>query len=550
MPVVTFRRPDICRVIGQDVPMDELTERMPMMGGDLDAVEGEDITIEWFPDRPDLLMLEGTGRALRGFLGKGDAAPSYEVQPARTELRVDESVAAVRPHAALCFVRGVPFDEDYVKLVVDAQEKITLAPGRRRKKIAVGIHDARALEGPFTYTCVGRDEKPFEPLQWDGPLTPSEIVERHPKGQEFGHLLPSDRFPVFLDGEGEVLSMPPVINAARTTVTTATKDLLIDVTGTDAQAVRRTVALLASGFAERGGTIEAVTVHDAGGRWDCPDLRPTEHVLHADDVRRLLGIALEGDDLAAALRRMGHDAEPYENKVLVRTPAWRFDILHPVDLMEDVAIGYGFENFQGTLPATMTFGGALAHQDTEEALRDLLVGHGIHEARTLTLTDPSAQWSWWGQESQPAVRLRNPVVEDQTILRQRLVPSLLQVLAANRHRSLPQRLFELGYVVVEEDGSWRNRMRLGVVECAAKTGFSEAKGLAEAVARDMGVETTLEAADEPGFIAGRQGALVVAGHRVGHFGELHPETVVRFRLGAATTALELDVEALARARRA
>ncbi len=514
-----------------------------MIGGDLDKVDGEAITIEWFPDRPDLLTLEGTGRAMRAFLGADRGMPSYDVAPAQTTLTVDDSVAAVRPYAALCFVRGVPIDEDYVQTIIDAQEKFTLAPGRKRRKIAIGVHDGAGIQGPFTYTCVGPDDKPFEPLAWEGVLTPQEIMAQHPKGQEYAHLLPDGQFPVFLDGKGDVLSLPPVINAAKTTVTAQTTDLLLDVTGTDPATVKATIALLATGFAERGGRIEAVTIHDASGTWDSPDLSTAEHVIHADDVRKLLGLEMSGDEIALALRRMGHDAEAFENKILIQVPAWRFDILHSVDLMEDVAIGYGFENFPGTLPTKGSFGGALAHQDTEERLRTLLLGLGWSEARTLTLSNDADQWTHWGAEPQAAVTVRNAVLEEQTLLRQRIVPGLLGVLAANRHRPLPQRIFELGYVVLEREGAWRNTMRLAIVETAAKTGFSEAKGLAEALVRDMGLDATLVPAQEPGFIPGRQGAIQVGDHVVGHFGELHPDTIVAFGLGAGTIALEVDVEA-------
>lgn len=542
MPVVTFSRPDLCRLVGRDVPMEELTERMPMMGGDLDRVEGEEITIEWFPDRPDLLTPEGTGRALRAFLGVAPGMPTYEVQRPRTELRVDPSVAAVRPHAALCFVRNVPLDDDSVQAVVDAQEKLTLAPGRKRRKIAIGVHDAAGLEGPFTYTCVGPDEKPFVPLAWEGgPLTPAEVMEKHPKGREYGHLLPEGRYPVFLDGAGEVLSLPPVINAARTTVTAATRDLLLDVTGTDAASVRRTIALLATGFAERGGTIEAVTVHDESGAWTSPDLRPTERVLETEEAVRLLGKDLSGAEVAAALERMGHRAEDYENRVLVQTPAWRYDILHPIDLVEDVAIGHGFENFAGEQPRVLTWGTPLPAQAVEARARTALLGHGWSEARTLTLSSAEEQWTKWGAGPAAAVTVRNPVLEDRTLLRQRIVPGLLQVLAANRHRPLPQRIFEVGQVVVQDGGAWRNRLHVGAVEQAAKTGFSDVKALVESLVRDLRLDAMLEPAEPAGFIAGRAGRIAVDGREVGHFGELHPDTIVAFGLGAATVALELDL---------
>lgn len=548
MPVVTFRRADLCRVIGRDVPLATLAERMPMLGGDLDKADAaaDAITIEWFPNRPDLLVLEGTGRALRAFLDVKPGLPKYKVEKARTELRVDASVAKVRPYAALCFVRGVPFDDAYVQAVVDAQEKLTFSPGRKRRKVAIGIHDAKGLKGPFTYTTVGPEEKPFVPLAWDRRAAPREILAQHPKGQEYGHLLggAGGRVPVFLDGSGEVVSMPPVINAQRTAVTATTRDVLVDVTGTDLKAVRQTVALLATCLAERGGTIEAVTVNDASGTWTCPDLRPSEHVLHTDDVAALLGLEWSGDQVAAALRRLGHDAEAFDNKVQVHAGAWRQDLLHPVDLLEDVGIGHGFDRFPGELPQAATFGGKLPHQGLEDRLRAVLTGLGWLEARTLTLSDAAAQWTKWGEAAQPAVRLLNPVVEDQTLLRTRLLPSLVHVLAQNRHRSLPHRLFEVGYVVTREGGAWRNRLRLAGLEVSSKAGLSEAKGVVEAIVRDARLPLTLRAGSRPGFVPGRVGELVAQGRTVGHFGELHPDTVVAFGLAAPAFAFELDLEGL------
>jgi phenylalanyl-tRNA synthetase beta chain len=543
MPVVTFQRKDLCRLIGKDVPLAELAARMPLLGGDLDGTDGDAITIEWFPNRPDLLMLEGTGRALRAFLDVQPGLPTYKVAPAKTELKVDPAVQAVRPFAALCFVRGVPVDEAYVATLVEAQEKLTFSPGRKRRKIAIGVHDASGLAGPFTYTVVGPNDKPFVPLAETRKMTPAQILAEHPKGKEYAHLLPPGEVPVFLDGKGEVVSLPPVINAARTAVTARTRDLLLDVTGTDLKAVKQTIALLATGFAERGGAIEAVTVHDASGTWTCPDLRPSEHVLHTDDVTALLGLDWTGEQVARNLRRLGHGVDSYDNKVHVKVAAWRQDILHPVDLIEDVGIGHGFGNFPGSLPAAVTFGKPLAHQGLEDALRAGLTGQGYSEAKTLTLSNPGDQFTRLGHKPERAVTVANPVLEEQTILRRRLLPSLLRVLAANKHRSLPQRLFEVGQVVEPDAaGAWRNKVRLACVEASAKAGFADAKGLAQAILRDARLDATLEPANDPMFVAGRQGRILHKGKPVGSFGELHPDSVVAFGLAAPCIALELDLE--------
>jgi phenylalanyl-tRNA synthetase beta chain len=546
MPVVTFDARELRRILGQDVPTATLVERMPHLGGEVAGVEGDTIHMEWFPNRTDLLTLEGTGRAVRAFLGIKPGLTAYKVEKPRTELTVDPSVAAVRPFAALCFVRNVPFDDAYVKSVIDAQEKLTLSPGRKRRKIAIGIHDAKGTAGPFTYTVVGPRDKPFVALNESTPRTPADIVATHPKGKEYGHLLPPGRFPVFLDSKGDVLSLPPVINAQRTAVSAATRDVLVDVTGTDLPSVKATIALLATGFAERGGTIEGVTVHDASGTWTSPDLKPSERVLHVDDVSKLLGHAFSGEEAALCLRRLGHEATAFDTKVHVRSPAWRFDLFHPVDLIEDVAIGFGYERLPRTLPKAGTFGGKLPHQGLEDAARTALVGQGWHEAKTLTLSDPKAQWRNWGEADGRSVQLLNPVLEDQTVLRTKLVPSLLGVLATNRHRSLPQRLFEAGYVVLPDGkGGWPNRLHLAGAELSARANFSDAKGLVLALLRDLRLDAKVESDDRPGYIKGRQGKVVAGGKAVGHFGELHPDTIVNFGLGAPCIAFELDLAAFA-----
>ncbi|MHB8634813.1 MAG: phenylalanine--tRNA ligase subunit beta [Thermoplasmatota archaeon] len=540
MPVVTFRTAQLCRVIGASIPEATLAERMPMLGGDLERVEGGKITIEWFPNRPDLLTLEGTGRAMRAFLGVKPGLTEYPVREARTELTVAPAVAALRPYAGLCFVRGVPFDDDYVATVMDAQEKLTHSPGRRRKKIAIGIHDAAGLQGPFTYTAIGPGEKPFVALGDQEAKSPERILKEHPKGIEYGHLVP-DRFPALLDGQGNVLSLPPIVNAQRTAVTAQTRDVLVDVTGTDRQAVARMTALVATSLAERGGTIEAIRVRDASGTFTSPDLRPRERTLHIDDAKALLGLEWSAEEAAAALERMGHRAEPFGNQVLVHSPAWRFDLLHPVDLLEDLGIGHGFDRFPGTLPTAVTFGGALASQSLSDRVRQFFLGLGWSEAKTLTLSSDREQWESWGRRPEAAVRILNPVLEEQTLLRTRLAPSLLHVLSANRHRSLPQQLFEVGYVV---GPGWKNRLHVAAVELSAKAQFSGVQAVAQALVRDLEIPVRLTPGSEPGLVTGRQGAFEGPGGVVGHYGEVHPDTLVAFGLAAPAIVLDLDLSSL------
>lgn len=541
MPVATFQRSHLTHVVGKPLGMDELAKSLPLLGGEVDHVSGDTIAMEYFPNRPDLLVVEGAARALRSYLGLKPGLSTYPVAPAKAQLRVDASVQTMRPYAGLCFVRGVPVDDAYVAALVDAQEKLCLSMGRKRKKVAIGLHDASGISGPFTYTAAGPNEHAFVPLGDTRKQTPAEIVANHPKGQAYGGLLDGKHYPVFLDNDGQVLSMPPIINAARTAVTGKTRDILVDVTGTDAPSVRATLALLATCLAERGGRIEAVDVVDASGTWTCPQLAPAERIIHMDDVENLLG-PVDSEAAARALRKMGHDCDAYDTKLHVKSPAWRFDLMHDVDWIEDIAVGIGYDAFTPRLSQAQTVGGKLATQAIEDACRLCLVGQGWNEATTLTLTGTFQQATAWGDKPKPSVQLANPVLAQTTELRRRIVPSLLEVLAANRHRSLPQRLFEVGYVVDPIDNAWQNRLRVAGVECSARAGWSTVAGLLGVLGRDVGIAWQLVAKDLPGYVPGRAVVILQDGKQVGEAGELHPDTLVAFELSAPVVAFEIALE--------
>ncbi|MGQ9587372.1 MAG: phenylalanine--tRNA ligase subunit beta [Thermoplasmata archaeon] len=542
MPVINFSYSDLCELVGREVPREVIRERLPMLGSDLKSMDdsSDDLSFEFFPNRPDLFSVEGIARALRAFQGYEPGLKTYAVEESNVELLVDPTVKEVRPFIWSALVEGNEITDPLIRSMMDLQEKLHLTLGRNRKKVAIGIHDFRTVSPPFTYKAVLPDEISFVPLQGTRRMTPAEILKEHDKGRAYAFVLEGKkRYPMIVDDGGEVLSFPPIINGIVTAVTEETRDIFVDCTGTDINAVTYAVNILTTALAERGGRIRAVRIHQDGGVALAPDLKPREMILDAAYANWWNGTSLAGAQIAEALRKMGYGASQREESIGVLVPRYRADILHPVDLVEDVAIGYGFEKFGQALPRRATFGVEEQLIGFSNSVRAIMIGLGYFEVVTLSLSNPREQYAAMNlQENGTAIRVKNPVSEEHVLVRTSLLPSLMVILRKNKHRELPQRIFEVGDVVL----NGRNRKMLAGISIHARASFTEEKSLVQSVLSAVGLECSVFPAKHPSFIAGRCAEVSSRSERLGVFGELSPATIEAYELKYPVVAFEMDLE--------
>ncbi|HID74191.1 MAG TPA: phenylalanine--tRNA ligase subunit beta, partial [Thermoplasmata archaeon] len=264
MPAVKFTMEELRGLSGiHDVEDDALIDAISMIGADYQGFYDGVLEFEFFPDRPDLFSVEGVARALRHYLG-GEVR-HHPVSRGDIVMTADPTVRDVRPYVVGGVVRGVSLDGDAVLSLMSLQEKLHATIGRDRRKVAIGVHDLDRVVPPFTYTAIAPDSLSFVPLGHTEPMTPEEILRRHEKGLAYAHILEGvDRCPMILDSNGDVLSFPPVINGALTTVTTETRNVFIDCTGTSLGALRTALNIVATSLAERGGSIESIEVAPSG----------------------------------------------------------------------------------------------------------------------------------------------------------------------------------------------------------------------------------------------------------------------------------------------
>jgi phenylalanyl-tRNA synthetase beta chain len=259
MPSVEYDMGDLSHLLGRHLETDYLKEAIPMLGVGLDSIEDGKLTLEVFPNRPDMLNIEGFARALKGFLGVESGYREYAAEPSGITLYVDPSVDDVRPAVAAGVVLGVEMDDYTVKSIMDMQEKLHLTHGRNRMKVAIGIHDLDRVKPPFTYKAVDPDSVSFVPLEMTEKLTMRKILSRHPKGRDFAWTLEGkSKYPLFVDSRGDVLSFPPIINGELTKLTARTRNLFLDLTGSSQRAVDIALNIIAVALADRGGKLQTV----------------------------------------------------------------------------------------------------------------------------------------------------------------------------------------------------------------------------------------------------------------------------------------------------
>ena len=600
MPVINLDINDLNFLLRKDYPVDELVSRIPMIGADAGAPEGVCLPVEFFPDRPDMFSVEGAARALRYFLApdeelKGMPLPDYPVRDSGITMRVNPSVAGVRPFVVGAVIRNVTMTDPLIQSLMDHQEKLHLTIGRKRVKAAIGVHDLSRVNGPFTYTTASGDFS-FVPLTKDREMSLTQILRRHEKGVAYAHILEgTDTYPIILDRDQNVLSFPPIINGQLTSVEEDTTDIFIDVTGMELRPISLALNIISTAFAERGADIESMDItYDAGhpgfrdetdggerrergegndaedcggsdgaigranrrggdgGRgYDCdgrdvggmlttPDLEWRERNISVQNMNSLLNTSLSADEWVLPFKRMTLEAEPAGGgaNLRIRYPAYRADILHDWDIYEDAAVGYGYDRIRAVSPAVHSTGAPLPIVPLVRKFQRTLMGLGFSEVKTLTLT---GEREGYGNMDLPLpendILLHNPITEDHTRLRSSLIPSLLSILKANRHRDLPQRIMEPGIVV--EDG--RNHWKGAGVIIHPRAGFTEMKSIIQSILPAFGKEFTLSGGDHPSFIPGRC-ARIILDDAIGYFGELHPKVISAFSLEYPVLAFELTLE--------
>ena len=539
MPVVRISFDRFTKMVG--VTRREIIDRLPYVGLDIESVDAGSVRVEYSPNRPDFGTDFGIGRAMKGLLGKEVGLPKFPLSPSGVSVSVDKNLSRVRPYIASAVITGLRLDDEDIRQIISLQEDLHNGLGRRRKTVAIGLHDFKALRPPFFYRAVNSDFK-FVPLGGSKELTIARILSETPEGRTHGYALSgSKRYPVITDSKGVVLSFPPIINGDATMVTPKTSSMFIDVTSTERKAGDDVMAVMATTLAEAGGRLETVQIGYPAGRRTTPDLTPVELPLDSELVRKVLGLDLDRREITRSLAKSRLGVRG--NKVL--GPRYRIDLLHPVDVAEEVALGHGVDRIRPLYPPSKQPGSFDRFEEFLDSVSTVMAGSGMIELMTFELTDERSLYSMFQRPSLAKVTVQNPKSTDHSILRDALVPCLMASLAVNVKSDYPQRVFEIGRVYSRSRDRVSESWRLGCLIAHSQASFTEAKMHLESLLRTLtGRELPTPGSSHWAFAPGRCAAVVAGRQAIGQVGEVKPEAIVAFGLGVAVSGFEIDLSVL------
>ena len=507
-------------------------------------------------NRPDIWNIEGLTRALRGFLGIEEGLKPYAVGKPIVEVHVDPELRNIRPFIGCSIVKDVKLNDTIIRGLMHLQDKLDQTYGRNRQRTSIGLYDFSLITQPLYYGVAKPTEVSFVPLSFGEKMNLVEILERHPKGIEYGHIVKKHKvYPILKDSKQKVLSFPPIINSNDLgKVTEETKHVLVEVTGTAHETVLNTLKIVTLSLIDRGGKAHSATIHypHENIKVVTPKLDTWLMELDIEYVNKVLGLKLTAKQIAGLLakakfgiEKLGHD------KVSVQIPCYRIDVMHPIDLVEDIAIAYGYNKIKPLWRKLPTTGGVNPKQSLLNIARELMIGLGFQEVLTYTMANPENLFAKMNCRKARIVEVANPKVQTFTCLRNWLLPSLMEFLSNNLHVEYPQKIFELGIVTLldeKRETKTRDEDRLAAVISHANASFSEIKSALDAFFLNLDLKWQIKETKHPSFINGRVGKAIVNGKNVGVIGEIHPKVLEAWKLENPAAAFEINMETMMHAK--
>lgn len=551
MPTVEFDKDAFEQFVGKKLSLEQLKDRISYLGTDLESIEGNTICVEIFPNRPDMLSLQGFARAFSSFIGHKTGLLEYKAKKSGHKVIVDKSVG-MRPYTACAIVKNITFTDQRIKEIMQMQEKLATTHGRNRKKSAYGVYPIDNVTFPIRYTTKDPEKVMFQPLGFAKKMPAIETERTHPTGKKYKDIADSwkkqgyKNYPFFIDAKDNVMCMLPYTNSHDTgKVELGTKEVFIECTGTDFQNVHFALNIFVAMFADMGGEIYSLEIEYPDKTITTPDLSPKEMELDVLGINTLLGLELSEKEAKTLLERMGFGHKG--KKVLI--PPYRADILHQVDLAEDISIAYGFENFKETIPKVAT----IARESRKEVLKgkiaDALVGLGMQEASTYHLSSEDHQTTKMNSKAAP-IMLANAISLDYNALRSQLLPSLVDVLSRNTRHEYPQKIFTLGNVFLKdpkEDTGVGEKSMLAIALSSEQAAYTDIRQVVEYLLRAFGFsQWKIKEHEHPSFISGRCASILFEEEQIAVCGEISPLVLKNWGLEMPVCAAEIDVDLLFR----
>jgi len=548
MPTIEVNYEDLLSLIGKHIPLDELRDKAILYAkGEIEEIDGLTLKIDLKDtNRPDLWSAEGIARDIAGRYGK-PGLPVYTVKKPGIVLNIDPKVKKIRPRIVCAVVRNLKINDNILSQMIQLQEKISLTFGRNRMEVAIGVYDMQKIKPPIKYTTVKPDGIRFTPLEFKQKLTPREILHKHPKGKEFKHLLEGcSEYPILIDSAGEVLSMPPIINSNYTgKVTQNTRNVFVECTGFDFRYLIPALNVIVTALADRGGEPEAVENVYQREKVITPDLTPKKTTLHQGFVNKLSGLKLSTKNICRLLEQARYKTKPRGNVIDLLYPAYRQDIMHERDIIEDILISYGYDRIEPVIPKLAVTGKPNTIERFSDSAASIMTGLGCQEILSYVLTNKKNLFEKMKLPESPVVEIKNIISSNWCVFRNSLLPCLMEFLSRNKNREYPQKIFEIGDIILideKKETKTRDIRKLAFAMSNTSVGYEDVSSMLDALLSNLGLEYILKPSDHPSFIKNRTAAVFAEEKKIGIIGEIHPVVLNKWNLEKPVVGFELDLQ--------
>ena len=539
MPVVALYFSRLQKLVGK-VSKKQISDSLPFLGLDIESEDDKRIRVEYSPNRPDYSTDFGIAIGLQGLLGIKTGAMKLKIKKSKTySITVKPTVSKIRPFVTGIVAKNGKIDDEIIDQLIQMQEDLHMGIGRKRKKSSIGIHDLDKISFPLTYTTTDKNHK-FIPLNSEKELSIPEIINDTKTGKDYGHLLgQSSQVPILLDSNKKTVSFPPIINAEITAVTTKTKNLFVEVTGINKADAEDMLSVVATILQSAGFTLENIQI--SGAKNSSPKLQEKKLSIDSSLINQTLGLDLSTPKIISSLKKSRLNAISKGKKIVCTIPAYRFDIFGPMDLVEEVALGYGIQNFEPTVSPSQTIGQTNPVSLHLKSLNQTMIGLGFLEALNSSLSSKRVLYEMTNRDSKNIISVLDSKSQEHTILRDSILPGLIENLSRNIHESYPQKMFETGNIFnLEKPIS--EKINLAVISAHKDANFTEIKSILQTLLKiGFRIEIQTKTVTNPSFKDGHCANIIFNGNIVGIIGEIDSAIIENYKIRVPVVGFEISL---------